>query len=297
MRVRDYRSNYTSIKVIESKKAILEHGLGKEDFGKCPTQIADLEAQAEEVEDANDITRISNAFALPLPDTSKSLIGSEVINSCSFITGRGYPSIPYQLLKYALVKCPQLQYLLVLCISMNQRIHLPSSGETSFSSCAHNNDPSITSQEHLKYVEFDGFMPDQVYLDLISNNLPNIEIIMCKGEIPDAIWSYDLTAFKKLKDFSMDIGVAFNVGGGKKAFDSFFLHFKYVDGHDAFYSVCQNHVGSYQSIAVNQDFVLDNINSESRYLIFNCSDKIENFVVWGLRQLVGRLKYGNIEDK
>lgn len=146
----DFRSNHTSINVNKNKKKVtLEYGLGHEDYGELPNQQGNDDQGKS----------ISDKFELPLPGMEKSLIGPGVINNWSFIICRTYPTIPYRVLKYVLVNCPCLQYMDLQGMNINYDIRLSSSRKISCSSDADTNDPSITSQEYLKCVRFNGFTP------------------------------------------------------------------------------------------------------------------------------------------
>lgn len=95
-----------SIKIVKNKKAILEYGLDKEDYGEFPEQIAPHrqadDARRQEADpdrtpptEPTDPTLISNAFQIPLPDINKSLTGPQVISNWSFNIFRDYSSIKY----------------------------------------------------------------------------------------------------------------------------------------------------------------------------------------------------------
>lgn len=93
--------------------------------------------------------RISDAFKMPFPDREKSMIGPEVVNAWSFNTSRRYPSILYQLLKYALVNCPRLQYMEIkgmISDSDKYNIQLTPSDKVRYQYQIDNNNPTSTSQ-------------------------------------------------------------------------------------------------------------------------------------------------------
>lgn len=248
-----------------------------------------------------------------LPDVDKNLIGLEVVNSWSLDIYRVYPSLPYRFLKYALLNCPRLQLLQLNCVITNYNILLSPSryiGDPYVELDKSN--PAGTSQEYLKYVRFKGSPPTQDYMDIISRFLPNIDTIRCeyddtsyKSAYNDArrnstSLTFDLTAFKKLKSFHMDIEVVVDLQ--KKIGElgnTLLLHFKYADEgeDDAFYSI-QKADWSYQMTTISQQIILDYSQNEelsTKLVTFEFSSKIEEFTISQNRcRYFGQLRFGEI---
>lgn len=150
---------------------------------------------------------------------NKSLIGSNVINSWSFNIFDTYPSLPYRLLNYALLNPPRLRFFKFECFKMCYHIQLSCLPKIRYSHQSAKNDLLCTSQGFVKYVRFKGFSPPQEYLDLLSSQLPNIECITCTyhgyiERFDDArapiSFAFNLTAFKKLEAFHMNIDTVVN---------------------------------------------------------------------------------------
>lgn len=176
----DHTSSNTSIEIIKNKEVFLEYGLGQEDFGEFPVQIARhrQEAQQEQQEEEEEedpkrtppcsYTVITNTFQVPLPDINKSLIGPEVINNWSLYISRGYSSILYQVFKYIIMNCPRFHYLVLYGRGTCQRIHLSPSRETT------SDDPSISSQELIKCARLIAFTYSRIF-GFIINSLARYE--------------------------------------------------------------------------------------------------------------------------
>jgi hypothetical protein len=107
---------------------------------------------------------------MPLSDKEKTIIGPEIINRLTFYICRVYPSIPYQLPKYALVNCPQLVYFELT--GMNSRCNIKLS--------PHDCNPYDTFKTNAKVekVKVEGVSPTQEYLDM-NTHLPDTDTIMC----------------------------------------------------------------------------------------------------------------------
>lgn len=254
----------TSIRIKNNKQVTSLYGLGSEEYGEY--RITRDDGHAEEETREAYIQRISDAFELPLPDIEKSLIGREVINNWSFLTTRSYPSTPYRLLKYVLINCPHLQFVDLYCTGTHQRIVLSYGEKIRQQSQAHTSHPSISSQEYLKYVRFEGLPPTQEYLDLISSHAPAVESFICVDNTFNSYYNqaarqptqftFNLTAFKQLKLLHMSIQAALQINTTTTdPVHSLFIHFKYGNGEEAYYCVHGRNYLPYELSTTTQQFV------------------------------------------
>lgn len=153
------------------------------------------------------------------------------------------------------------------------------------------NNPSGTSQQNIKYARFEGFTPNPEYLHLLSSYLPNVETIIWsdqgysyyRSRYSDAhqrnSYTFNLTGFQKLKNLRINIQALAQIERHQKAFDYLLIHFKFVDGDEASYSV-QGEGYSYNLTSSTQQFVLDSSRNEelsTKLLTFECKDKLEEF--------------------
>lgn len=79
----------------------------------------------------------------------------------------------------------------------------------------------------------------------------------------------------------------------KMKIDYLLLHFKYVGGDEAFYSI-QKENDSYLMKAATQQFILDYSQNESlttKLLIFECNKNIEGFLLCQVHSYVGELRF------
>lgn len=207
-------------------------------YGEYEIENNGQEAVGQETREALTQTT-SGTLERPLPDTPKRLIRPEVINSWSFEIRGENPSIAYRLLKYALVTCPRLQYLEIIeSVNLSSQIQLSPSQKILPRYQIDESNPLGTSQDHLKYIRFDGFPLTQRHLDLMANFLPYVESIVSVDQhrnsnlnITRQLTSitFNLTAFEKLKVFRIDLQTLVDCGK-RKVLDYLLFHFKLSNG-------------------------------------------------------------------
>lgn len=161
---------------------------------------------------------------------------------------------------------------------------LSSSQDITCQQQANDSDPSITSGECIRHILFEGLLPTQEYLDLISSHLPNIQSVFCTENysVQDlSRLTFDLTAFKKLKSFCIHINTVVEPRylGNKKAIDYVLLHFSYANGDNAFYTLRERDPSSYQLEAVSQQFTMNCVQNRkifAKYLISSATTRLKN---------------------
>lgn len=216
------------------------------------------------------------------------------------------------MLKYALMNCPRLRYFEYNNAYALQKILLSSSDKIDFRYRTDKSNPSLTSQEYLKWIQLKGVVPTPECLDLLSRSCPNIEdIVVCKQAVKEKFniahkvinFTFNLTALKKIKTFrlSLESLVEFGDDDPTTAFDYVFFHFRYTGGDEAFYySVVQKEDGKPYTIPVaitSQQFVLDCSQNEAlstRLYTIELSNKIELFSLDWFDWQVGGLRFGEL---
>lgn len=209
----------------------------------------------------------NDAFEIPLPDTEKSLIGTEAIHYLDIQIARQHNSLPYRLLKYVLGNYPHLGCLHLDCTMMDYRICLSPlgyqhrgygyRGGKESVGC----DLSYTTQENIQQIRFEGFLPTQEYLDLLSRSVPNVTTMLfadggqrrCRrNDTRDSLaFDFDLTGFAQLKTCHFDLQSLPSADSGTFLLipvQYVFIHLKYTDGEDA-YNCLQHQGGEYDACA------------------------------------------------
>lgn len=148
----------------------------------------------------------------------------------------------------------------------------------------------------MKWVKFEGLLPTQEYLDLLSTHLPNIESISCGHDRNESSvdndahqtssFTFNLTALKRLKPFHINIEAVVDLERGP--FDYLLFHVKYPgddENLEAFYSIrggenCR--YDTYQLTIATRLFFMEssqNENLSTEALTFEFSHNIEKFQI------------------
>lgn len=218
--------------IIDNKHLKFWYGLDGEDFQEQSNNNTSNDMDVDQ----------DMMIEITLRDTDKTLIGPGIFNSLSISCNDINETASYNFFKYALVNCPNLTYFEV------SRLNMP---KTKISAMGHGYycrgeilDPSTRTQDNFKVIKLlNGIALDQGLLDLISAHLSNVEEIVCQGNIlgghfigsrntvPKNI-NTSLTALKNLKIFNLDLNSLV-----PNDFEMLFLHFKYTDGDEGYYSI------------------------------------------------------------
>lgn len=171
--------------------------------------------------------------------------------------------------------------------------------------------PTGSSDQYLKWIQFEGFTPTEEYLKVLSSLLPSIENIYCANvdfgaeyRNEDArhvtSFTFDLTAFKTLKSFHLKVEAVVDLFQ-ERGFDYLLFRFKYPGDDDAFYSIqggAENrHPNPYQLTTATKQFFMECSQNEElskKVFTFKCSNKIEEVMLSCCHYYFGKLHFGQL---
>ncbi|KAI7890264.1 uncharacterized protein EV154DRAFT_512025 [Mucor mucedo] len=144
------------------------------------------------------------------PNRSTSIIGPEVIRQINAFLDDTHPNLPLEILRYALMNCPNLQRFWYNSTSeYNHSILIDAKPEMGGDIIKRYQNFSNTSQENIKFIKTANMVPSKELLCLIYQYLPAIENLKCVlGQYmdpPTELFEVDLTAFNCLKLVELDV--------------------------------------------------------------------------------------------
>ncbi|KAG2213989.1 hypothetical protein INT47_001259 [Mucor saturninus] len=145
-----------------------------------------------------------------IPNRSTSIIGPEVIHQFNVSLGDSHQNLPLEILRYALVNCPNLQTFCCQILGENNHTILldvtPKKGNDIVKSIPN----SINATKaHIKVIKTESIVPSKEMMCLIHQYLPAVERLICI--LDDLTYPFvelfevDLTAFIYLKSVRLDV--------------------------------------------------------------------------------------------
>ncbi|KAG2193759.1 hypothetical protein INT47_005040 [Mucor saturninus] len=153
---------------------------------------------------------LSRRVQFATPNRSTSIIGPEVIRQVNAFLDDAHPNLPLEILRYALMNCPNLQRFWYNSTSeYNYSILIDAKPEMGGDIKKHSQNFSNTSQENIKFIKTGNMVPSKELLCLIYQYLPAIENFKCVKDQyldpPTELFEVDLTAFNCLKLVELDV--------------------------------------------------------------------------------------------
>ncbi|KAG2193761.1 hypothetical protein INT47_005042 [Mucor saturninus] len=194
----DYQSTHKSFSLTPYDYLYFNYGLKKSDY------YLPLTNQNFEQEDS-----LTRRLRFAIPNRSTSIIGPEVIHHFNVSMNDTHPNLPLEILRYALVNCPNLQRFWYNSINDDNDILLyvnPKKGNDIVKSIP--NSINATKAQ-INVIKTNSIVPSKEMMCLFHQYLPAVEKLICLLDgltLPPAeMFEMDLTAFMYLKSVRLDV--------------------------------------------------------------------------------------------
>ncbi|KAI7895001.1 uncharacterized protein EV154DRAFT_496676 [Mucor mucedo] len=171
---------------------------------------------------------------LSAPNLFTSMVGPEVISRMDVILGNTDPYLPLELLRYALVNCPNLQQFLYKSTRHYHSICIEVEPKMSGNIVKSKKKISIATQKDIKVVKTGNMVPSKELLRLLHEHLPAIEELICGmndwKDPPTEIFEVDLIPFIYLESVQLNVLLLCDENQ-----DTAFLELQFADGDCGYY--------------------------------------------------------------